>query len=378
MNEHDWQGLFYLTAGFLSFFSLGVLFRVLSSRNAESSEVQADDTRWLGLEELEIVDIVDESHDIKSFVLRRTNGKNMPKYDPGQFLSFRIGNDDKVFRSYSISDSTENQNVIQVSIKKIPDGVGSNWFHSKKIGDKVFSHPPGGHFTNSGITSERQVFIAGGIGITPFLSMASSARDMISNKEMILFYGAKTLPDLAFHDDLLLLSKRFKNFTYVPVLSKESPEGWLGEKGRINADLLKKHIGSFDNAKFLFCGPSPLIDSLSASLIENGVTKAHILSEKFVSPTTISLDDIPFRKVSVEFDGTKYDYEGKENLLDYLENQGAQIPFACRSGVCGACKVKVKNGKCTSLTDSGLSEEDKKDYILTCVSWPDSELQISS
>ena len=116
-----------------------------------NSDGLPDDDRWFGLEELEIIDIFEETSDIKTFKLKRMKGKRVPSYAPGQFLSFEIPNEKKVFRSYSVSGSPENNNFLQISIKKIENGLGSNWFHSLKVGDTVRAHPPSGLFTDQGL-----------------------------------------------------------------------------------------------------------------------------------------------------------------------------------------------------------------------------------
>ena len=96
-----------------------------------------------------------------------------------------------------------------------------------------------------------------------------------------------------------------------------------------------------------------------------------IFFEKFISQDELAMLEGPDLDLRIHFEGEEYHYLGKDFLLDFLEENGRQIPFACRSGVCGACKLKKLSGKVNSLTEDGLNPEEKKDdYILSCVSKP--------
>ncbi|MAZ47275.1 MAG: hypothetical protein CME65_01850 [Halobacteriovoraceae bacterium] len=367
-------------------FAFTLLTLVLRSFGEEKQAIDSDgdgypdDERWFGLEELEIIDIYEETSDIKTFKLKRAQKKQIPKYAPGQFLSFEIPSEKKVFRSYSVSGSPENNNYLQVSIKKITDGLGSNWFHSLKVGDKVKAHPPSGLFTDQGLAPEvHRVFIAGGIGITPLFSMLRAAIDRGEKHPVTLFFAAKTKRDLAFHNQILEIAKRNKNVTYIPILSGEVDSSWTGLRGRLNLEILQEHVPDLRAAKFFFCGPKLLTKSISENLIEFGVHEDNLYSEEFVSPTSISEEDLPQIETILNLDGSDYEYSGKLNLLEFFESKEVDIPFACRSGVCGACKVKCLSGEVLSLSESGLTkDEQRQNYILTCVSWPKKRLELES
>ena len=339
-----------------------------------------DDNRWFGMENLEVIDIFNETGDIKTFKLKRANGKPIPPYAPGQFLSFEIPNEEKVFRSYSVSGSPENHNYLQISIKKIKDGIGSNWFHSLKVGDTVKAHPPSGLFTDKDLDSNtHRVLVGGGVGITPLASIMRAAVDRGDKYPITLFFAARTHADLAFHEQFIDMQKRHSNITYVPVLSDEEGDDWQGRTGYVGIDVIKEYVSDLTSAKYFFCGPAPLTDSVTKALMENGVDEDSLHSEEFISPTSISEEDLPKTEAVLTFDGVDHKYSGKKNILEFFESQEVDIPFACRSGVCGACKVKCKSGEVLSLTDSGLSKQEKKDgYILTCVSWPKEKLELES
>jgi ferredoxin-NADP reductase len=373
----SFEGLFYLVSGVSTYFFLLLLLRSLAIKGSSSIISTGNHNEWDSREELIIVDIVSDSHDVKTFRFKRENELAFPIFSPGQFLSFQIKEDIKLLRSYSISGSCENTSTMQVSIKLLKDGIGSGWFHSLRIGDSVWAYPPGGHFSDSKLdVTVQRIYVGGGIGITPLISMIKTGIDRANKAPMSLFYGMNSINDLVFHKELLALSDTHQNFDYYPILSPGA-SGWEGDTGYINYDYIKSKMDLTNESHFYFCGPPIMTDGITDALIENGHNEDNIHGEKFASPAAFDPDKIVARKAQVEVDGDFYSYDGKDSLLEFLEERDINIPFACRSGVCGECKCRLVNGEVDSFTDSGLTTSEKKDgYILTCVSRPTSNIKI--
>jgi Na+-transporting NADH:ubiquinone oxidoreductase subunit NqrF len=193
---------------------------------------------------------------------------------------------------------------------------------------------------------------------------------------MALFYGMATIKDLVFHQELLNLASTYKNFDYYPILSPGA-EGWNGDTGYINLDYILGKIKINEKSHFYFCGPPIMTDSISESLLANGHDQDYLHSEKFASPVSFDLSNIPERKAIVKINNKTMDYFGKDSLLEFMEYNDVDINFACRSGVCGECKCKIKSGEVDSITDSGLTALEKKEgYILTCVSRPLTDIEL--
>ncbi|MFT6633597.1 MAG: ferredoxin-NADP reductase [Bacteriovoracaceae bacterium] len=372
-----YQGLFYLSSGIGIYFILLLSLRIISDSKESRVDSTDDHDNWHNKEELTIVDIIDESRDVKTFRFKRLNEAIFPIFAPGQFLSFQIKEDSKTLRSYSISGSCENTSTLQVSIKLLKDGVGSGWFHSLKIGDTVWAYPPGGLFTDQELENTTpRIYVGGGIGITPLISMVKTAIDRSTKSPMVLFYGMNSVKDLVFHKELLNLSNSYSHFRYFPILSPGA-EDWDGETGYISYDYIQSKITIDTAANFYFCGPPIMTDGITEALISNGHEEEKIHGEKFASPAAFDLDKIPKRSVKVEVASSSLAYDGKESLLEFLEDQNIAIPFACRSGVCGECKCKLIEGEVDSFTDSGLTSQEKKSgHILTCVSRPKTNIKI--
>lgn len=380
MSSLNYEGLFYLMLGFSVFLLLALSLRLLADKLSEQGskgEASDSDHQWLGKERLEIIGIKEESHDIKTFSLMREDERLFPRFKAGQFLSFEINGDAKVLRSYSLSSSITNQSVLQVSIKCLNGGVGSSWFHHLTRGEKVVAYPPSGLFIDPEDQMIKRIYIAGGIGITPVLSMIRSNLELSKSCEMVLFYGMKTEQDMAFHDYLLFLSKHFKTFSYHPILSQ--PTGaWSGDVGHITADFIDSK-GALDiTAAYLMCGPEAMTTQLINGLKNRGVAQDQVHYEKFASPSSFDPESLPERELSMTYNGINLQYKGRMTVLESLESHGQSHPFACRVGVCGACKCKL-SGQCKVVTDAGLSEEEKGEgLVLACVSYPEGDVKINS
>jgi hypothetical protein len=366
--------LFNLLAGFGIFIIVFLGFRLLAlemERGAHPVAVEDD----LGKMELVVLNSFYEAKDVKSLLFAKANGKNFPKFKAGQFLSFQIGNDPKTLRSYSISSSPQATSSLQVSVKALPNGLGSNWMHSLKPGDRVLAFPPSGLFVDGDHPESPKVCVAGGIGITPFISMLLAKSSSSESSETVLFYGMRTSKDMAFHDLLVFLSKRMPNFKYFPILSESDPE-WNGDKGFVTTAYIQSKIALVPDQRFFFCGPPIMTDTIVASLKSLGTPEENIHSEKFASPVSFDRSVIESRDLSLTWNGKKVVYKGKETILEALEKADLNHPFACRVGVCGSCKCKV-SGKFKAITDAGLTAEEKKAGLcLACVAFPEEDMEI--
>ncbi len=366
--------LFSLFAGMGLFLILLLGFRLLSFEMERKTPplVQDDET---GKIELILLNSFEEAKDVRSFVFAKANGTHFHSFKAGQFVSFQIGNDPKTLRSYSISSSPDTTRSLQVSVKALPGGLGSQWMHSLKPGNKVRAFSPSGLFVDEDYPTSPKVYVAGGIGITPFVSMLlgkATGRDLA---EVALFYGMRTSKDMAFHHLLVFLSKRMPNFKYYPILSEPDPE-WAGDRGFITLDYITSKISFLPDHRFFFCGPPIMTDAIVASLGVLGIPLERIHTEKFVSPVTFDRSALPSRKLSLTWNGTKVDYHGTETILEGLEKANISHPFACRVGVCGSCKCKV-TGKFSMITDAGLTPEEKTSGLcLACVAFPEEDMEI--
>lgn len=377
MDALPYQGLFYLSAGLGIFLSLLFGLRILGLRQ-ERQLAKARLNSWSGKEPLEIVEHIEECAEIVTLRLKRKNARPFPTFLPGQFLSLQIGASEKQVRSYSICSSAVTLDTVEIAIKLLANGVGSTWMHGLKVGDQVWAYPPSGQFTEAEVGEAQRVFVAGGIGITPILAMILTNVDLARRVEMVLFYGMRTRQDLAFHEVLKSLAKRHLNFKYFPVLSHDATAPGEFDQGFLSYEYMVSKVELQSDAHFFVCGPSVMADVLLDQLKKNGVAGERVHSERFASPVVFDSSQVPRRRAEIFIDNHKYNYDGQQTVLEFLETQGLELPFACRVGVCGSCRC-ITQDPVTLITDAGLSSADKQNhYFLTCVAFPAGEtLRIS-
>ena len=317
--------------------------------------------------------IIEENGDTKTFVF------SLPSpmlFRAGQYVTVgaKVG-ESFVKRPYAVSSSpyTALRNKkLSVTVKRA--GFFSGYLHdSAEIGGEFIIGDPSGDFFHDGIRDSKRVLaIAGGSGITPFLSMAEAIREGSEDFDLTLIYGARRRTDLVFENRLNeLKSDRFR---FVCVLSDEESEGY--EHGFVTAEILKKYApdGEFTA---MMCGPQAMYDFVGGALAELGGAvhnirrEANCIGNRDVPPATYRL--------TVEIRGEKHEIEAKaeETVLSAMERAGLNVPSKCRAGGCGFCHSKLVSGKFTIAgADKRRLADSKFGYIHPCCSYPDSDMEL--
>lgn len=323
--------------------------------------------------QMKVLQVRSLSKSVKNFRLKPLN--HFIDYRPGQFLTFHLGPEGKTKRCYSLNSSPATRGTYDVSVKLLENGKGSTWMHEKvQSGDVLKVNWPSGRFYYTEKT-KISIFVAGGIGITPMLSMLQYLVDTGSEKPLFFFYAAKTSDELVFFEQLKYLSDQAPNITLNCILSQPD-ENWTGLKGRLNKDILKSFNIDFSQSDLYTCGPTPLMDSVKNIAFELGLKEEHFHNEVFASPTSSQREK---RQCSIHLKQSQKNlqYDSNLPLLNFLERQKVDINSSCRSGVCGTCEITLIKGEVESLKSDFLSEEDlKQGKKLSCISFPKSDLEI--
>jgi predicted ferric reductase len=202
------------------------------------------------------------------------------RFRPGQFGWLTVyGSPFKITAhpfSFSSSAATENGRV-SMSIRKLGDFTDQ--IDRVPVGRKVYIDGPYGAFT-IGNPADMHVLVAGGVGITPMMSMIRTLADRGDRRPITLLYGSKRWDEITFREELEALKERL-NLTVVHVL-EEPPEGWTGERGFIDAALLARHLpGPYEDHEYFICGPSPMMDAIEHALGELKVPISKYHSERY-------------------------------------------------------------------------------------------------
>ncbi len=353
---------------------------------------------WAGYRKFEVVRKQDEADNIASFYLVPHNRRALPPFKPGQYLTFRLeipGRAKPLIRCYSLSDGPD-PDTYRITVKRIPaprdrpelgDGVGSSYLHDTvATGHLLDVIAPTGHFFIDESTDRPAVLIAGGIGLTPLLSMLNAITKAGRRREIWLFYGVRDKAEEVLADHLRALDRDNQNI-HVRISHSAPGDGEVeGEDydigARISVDLIRDALPS-SNYDFFVCGPSAMMSSIIADLREWDVPDERIHFEAFgaasVQQVVGAEGTEAAREVVVEFErsGKRLTWRPDAGtILDLADKNGVAIDYGCRAGNCGTCVTAVRSGDVTYLSEPGADVQ--SGTCLTCISIPKSPLVLDA
>ncbi len=314
-------------------------------------------------------------------------------FQAGQYLTLKALIDgEEVRRSYSLC-SAPYEHEWRVAIKQVEGGKFSTYANANlAVGQDMEVMTPTGNFSVYPDNSNDQTYVlfAAGSGITPILSIAKTLLKEESNSSIHLFFGNKGFGSIIFREEIEALKNSYMDrFRVVHILSRENLGNEI-QKGRITAEKCDSLFTAFlknEQIKGIYtCGPEEMILGVKESMTRNGVSEKSIHFELFgtnvskKSKTETSTPEID-SNVTVILDGDSIDISllSGESILDAAQKAGADLPFACKGGVCCTCKAKIITGTARMDVNYALEKDEvEAGYILTCQAHPTSEKLIVS
>ena len=345
---------------------------------------------------LKVAEIIDRAEDCKSYVLVPDEEKGttaLAWFGAGKYLTvFETIEGMPITRAYSISSSPKEslEGKYVLTIKLVEGGLMSQYiFDTWAVGSSVEVSAPSGNFEYQELRDAKKVIcLAGGSGITPFVSMANAIADGDEDFEMTLLYGSRNVENILFKDELDALCEKCDKIKVVHVLSDEKAKAGKGfEKGFITAELIKKYAPADEKYSIFLCGPQQMYAFVDKELEKLGLEKKYIRHEmfgEFHNPATQSdyPDGVPEKvKIKVTIQDNTYEVEGSSNdsVMQILEKNGISAPARCRSGECGFCHSHLISGKV--YVPKALEYRRLADYkfgcIHPCCSFPLTDLEIN-
>ena len=297
-------------------------------------------------------------------------------FKPGQSLTVQRGAER---RSYSIC--VPPGRAPRIGVREVPGGLISGWLvRGVRPGDVVDVQPPAGTFTPD-VSAGEHVLVAAGSGITPVLSIASSL--LLAGARVTLIYGNRRADTVMFADEVADLKDAFPTrMRLVHVLSREAQEVDLFS-GRLDAAKLRALLPATVDVSAVddwwLCGPFGLVEAAIEVLTELGVPRSRLHRELFYvedvppPPAEHAEHPGPGAEVTVILDGraTVVTIPPGTPVLDGAQRARADLPFACKGGVCGTCRARVTHGKVTMRRNFALEDKELAvGYVLTCQSLP--------
>lgn len=367
---------------------------VIGSVSYQKAKINA----WNGWRKFQVTKIVQENDSIKSFYLSPHDGKKLPSFLPGQHLIFRLkvrGHSKPVIRCYSLSDSATESGYYRVTIRRqaapqaddsIPNGVSSCYFHDEVDVHTILDvRAPTGNFYLDLTELNPVVLVAGGVGITPFLSMIETLNRQNSKREIWLFYALRDENDLIMLDHLKRISRKLENLTihyFFEEIDGKSLSNYR-HRGFVSASIIRD-LGAPMDVDFFVCGPPTMMQVISQGLVEIGVNDDRVHVESFGSPagpnsTALIVNNTSSERFSINFQLSDKSVEWNNKsttLLEVAESAGVQIDSGCRAGSCGTCLTAVIDGDFKHINEPGIDIEHGS--CLPCIAAPISDIKLSA
>lgn len=355
---------------------------------------------WSGYRKFRVAKRVEEAEGIVSFYLAPHDQKKLAKFKPGQYLTFQLnipGQDKPVIRCYSLSDRFHDD-YYRVSIKKIPPppknpalppGLSSSYFHEQLKAESIVDvKAPSGKFYLNEHSDAGVILIAGGVGLTPMISMINTLAHQKSKRDIWFFYGVRNGVELAMKTHLKSLDEQYDNVHMHLCFSNPDDNDKHGEdyqhKERVSVELFKKLLPS-NNFEYYMCGPPPMMQSVTADLEAWGVPDKDIYYEAF-GPASVKKKDtsaekpvVSSQEIFVEFSksGKKVAWsQDSGSILEFAENNGIEMSFGCRAGNCGTCQVAIRSGDVRYTSEHDVDVE--KGSCLACISVPENNIVLDA
>jgi ferredoxin-NADP reductase/DMSO/TMAO reductase YedYZ heme-binding membrane subunit len=356
-------------------------------RPAKPTEPRGKRKFWSG--ELVVARIFQETRDVKTFRFVVPGGGPLPfDHTAGQYLNLALMiNGKRVNRSYTIASSPTRAGYVEISVKRAQNGYGSHHMHATvREGDRIKVSAPAGKFVFGGHEAKRIVMLAGGVGITPMMSIVRALTDRCWDGEIYLLFAVRKRSDIIFESELAYLEKRFGNLHVHITLSDDPDAAWEGSRGRISREMIDAVVPDLKRGPVMMCGPDAMMKAMRRLLVEEmKLPDAEVLEEAFVSPpapaetSAVAEDAIEAAETVVEppandaanitfrKTGKSAELTPEQTLLEAAEDCGIAIPFECRSGICGQCKTKLVSGSVTMEVHDALTSGDRaKGLVLAC------------
>ena len=343
--------------------------------------------------------VQDVTHDVKTFLFE-SSPASLFQHEPGQFVTLQLEIDGRsVSRCYTISSPPTRPQLLSITVKRQPGGVVSNWLHDTMApGKRILADGPFGSFTITHRPSAKYLFLSGGSGVTPVMSMTRTLYDLGSDADIVFVHSARTPSDIIFRRELETIASTVPTVRVVHICEQDSPrEPWGGLRGFLSQDMLPLLAPDLAERVIFCCGPAPYMAAVRRILVDVGFDMSNYHEESF-SFEDLTLDKPPAptngatidtahgessgtTTYSIEFarSGKTFTCAEDEYVLDAAYAAGLSPASSCGQGMCGTCKTTMLSGSVDMQHNGGIRpREVAQNKVLICCSKPLSDLTIDA
>jgi len=342
-----------------------------------------------GFIEVRVRKLKKESRNVTRVVFESIDGIPLPDYLPGQHLTLRIGNGSAagaLIRCYSLIGPAKDEcrTEYQIAVRSRSEGredgqPSASSFIATQLreGDRIHIRPPKGSFVIPLNAHNPMVLIAGGIGITPFLSFLQSVAEANSQPVIHLIYACKNGEQEAFVERLKLLRLKIPSLT----ISRYWSQVDVADDVEVRCGRFKLSDIPFDSfpkpASVYFCGPLEMGAALRRDIDSNAIAIEAFFEENFASATndTLPIPAGPYEVKFIRSGRTLTWSRASGSILEMAERSGLSLPSGCRAGQCESCALRIVSGDVSHLRKTDFQSAT---HCLACLAVPSSRLVIDA
>jgi len=333
---------------------------------------------------LRVAEVIEETPSTRTFVLEPAGDGAPPfAYRAGQHLTVIVeANGERHRRCYSFSSSPRAAGRPAITVKRMPDGLVSRHLHDRvRAGDTLVVDEPTGNFTvETDPSSARDiVLVAGGVGITPLMSMAETVLRAEPGSRVVLLCGNRSEDEIIFAQRIARLATEFAPRLVVRHALDAAPEGWTGLRGALDGSLVLQALEGRMADAYYVCGPEPMMHSVCEALAASDVARDRIHTERFAYASAATTR-IPDHAAEITFarSGRRIMARAGQTILQAGLDAGLDLPSSCTMGGCGACKLHKLDGTVVMSEPNCLSDNEREvGYILACCAYADTNVVIA-
>jgi ferredoxin-NADP reductase len=353
-------------------------------------ELRQASTRWgqarprAAQRRLRVAEVIEETPSTRTFVLEPAgDGAPSLAYRAGQHLTVVVeSNGERHRRCYSFSSSPLAGGRPAITVKRMPDGLVSQHLHDRvRTGDTLVVDEPTGNFTvETDPSSTREIIlVAGGVGITPLVSIAETVLRAEPGSRVVLLCGNRSEDEIIFAQRIARLTADFAPRLVVRHALDAAPDGWAGLRGALDGSLVLQALEGRAADAYYVCGPEPMMRSVCAALAASGVASDRIHTERFAYASAATTR-IPDHSAEITFAGSgrRVTAQAGQTILQAGLDAGLDLPSSCTMGGCGACKLQKTAGTVVMSEPNCLTDHEREaGYILACCAYADTNVVIA-
>jgi ferredoxin-NADP reductase len=360
------------------------------SEPAPTFELRTPSARWSKVaphaarRDLRVVEVVDETPSTRTFVLEPSETAPPLAYEAGQHLTLLVDIEGVMHRRcYSFSSSPASGRRPAITVKRMPAGLVSRHLHERvRTGETLVATEPSGQFTlaTNPALERTIVFVAGGVGITPLISLAETLLREEPQSRAVLLCGNRCEDEIIFRQRLGALEAEFAQRLVVRHALDQPPANWGGATGALDGARTLQLLGTTDADAYYVCGPEAMMTDVCSALAGAGVARDRVRTERFAY-ASVTTTRIPTHSAEVTFSasGRRVTARPGQTILQAGLEAGIDLPSSCTMGGCGACKVRKTSGSVVMSEPNCLSDREREaGYLLACCSYADTNLTIEN